>query len=235
MKAHAPPASNDLLSKYASWEISQRHSQPWLERADLAQRLVLGPGSLVFEEQTVHPFFYLIRSGYVQATMSRASGNPLLLEIFGPGTLFGEGAAFEGRPRFVTCRTITDCALDRFDPADMEREFARDPRLPVSLIRIMSAKQRVLASKVAGLSSTTPEVRLSDLLLRVARAEQSQRERLSPLSVHLTHEQIGAMTGLARVTVTRTLASLAREDLVRTVPGRVDILRAEALAAKLIA
>lgn len=211
------------MSTFASWEISQKHSRPWLDHPELATRIVLRAGATIFEEARAHPYFYLIRSGYVQATINRPRGDPLLLEIFGPGMIFGEGAAFDGSA-LVTCKVVADSALDRFDPAALGDVLSAHPELSLALVRIMSAKQRVLVMKVAGLSSTTPDVRICDLLARVAQMESAQREEASTPQVHLTHQQIGAMTGLARVTVTRTLAKLAREGIIRTFPGYVEVL-----------
>jgi CRP/FNR family cyclic AMP-dependent transcriptional regulator len=138
--------------------------------------------------------------------------------------IFGEGAAFDGSARLVTCKVVADSALDRFDPAALGDVLSAHPELSLALVRIMSAKQRVLAMKVAGLSSTKPDVRICDLLAQVAQMESAQREEASTPQVHLTHQQIAAMTGLARVTVTRTLAKLARDGIIRTVPGYVEIL-----------
>lgn len=220
------------MNIYASWEASRLYSDYWASRPDLGERIALLAGRVIFQEETRHRHFYLIRSGYVQVTISRASGNPLLLEIYGPGTIFGEGAAFEGAPRVVTTRTASDCALTRYDPDAMRAAFASDVELALSLLRLMSAKQRALANKVAGLSSSAPEARLCDLMLRVAHAEQQQRPGGHRLQVHLTHEQLAAMTGLSRVTVTRTLSRLAQQGLVDTLPGVVTLLQPAQMAGR---
>jgi CRP-like cAMP-binding protein len=211
------------MSTFSSLEISQRHSRPWLERPELGKRIVMRAGEIIFEQVCAHPYFYLIRSGYVQVTIDRPSGEPLLLEVFGPGVIFGEGAAFDGSVQLMTCKVVADCALDCFNPATLGDIISTYPELSLALIKIMSAKQRVLTMKVAGLSSN-PDVRVCDLLTRVAQSESTQRKEPSATQVHLTHKQIGAMTGLARVTVTRTLTRLAHKGLVRTSQGYVEIL-----------
>ncbi|WP_439588266.1 Crp/Fnr family transcriptional regulator [Hydrogenophaga sp.] len=221
------------MNTYASWEVSQAHARLWMAQTDIGTRVVLRQGKTIYEELIAHRYFYLIRSGYVQVTISRPNGSALLLEIYGPGTIFGEGSAFEGTPRPVTTTTVTDCALERYDPGELGEAFSRNPELPMSLIRLMSAKQRILASKVAGLSSSTPELRLCDLLLRVGHAEHLQRLQAPTLQVHLTHEQLASMSGLARVTVTRTLAKLSKHGLIRTQPACVEVLNPDQLRARL--
>jgi len=214
---------------YATWDGSLQCTRPWLEVQDLGEPMRLAAGSTLSEAQSVHGAFHLIRTGYISATMARANGAPLLLEIFGPGTLFGAGPAFERSPRFATTLAITDCTLDRFDAATVESAFAARPELAVALIRLMNVVQRSLARKLMRFTSSTPEERLLELLARVSRVAQSQNPRRERPQVHLTHDQLAAMTGLSRVTVTRTLKKLATQGLVLTQPGHVEVLRPELL------
>lgn len=218
------PLVSSPMSTFSKWEISQSYSRPWLVRPVLGKRIVMRAGEIIFEQAREHPYFYLIRSGYVQATIDRPGGEPHLLEIFGPGVIFGEGAAFDGSAQLVTCKVVADCALDCFNPATLGDALSTYPDLSLALIKFMSANQRVLAMKVAGLSSTTPYVRVCDLLNRLAQAESTQWKEPSAKQIHLTHKQIGAMIGLSRVTVTRTLTRLAHEGVVKTFPGYVEIL-----------
>jgi CRP-like cAMP-binding protein len=220
------------MTIYATWDGSLTCMRPWLDAGDLGERIVVSAGSTISEEQVVHGFFYLIRSGYVRATMTRANGVALLLEIFGPGTLFGVGSAFEAGPRFATTCAVTDCALDRFDAAAVAAAFGSRPALALALIGLMSATQRSLARKLMHLTSSTPQERVLELLARVSRVERLQHAQKGhggqPV-VHLTHDQLAAMTGLSRVTVTRTLKKLAAEGLVSTRPKHVEVLRPDVL------
>lgn len=187
---------------------------------------------MVFGEAQLHPFFYLLRSGFIQATTLRADGSRLLYEIYGPGTVFGEAGAFEGTIRAVTCTALSTCELARFEPGKFMLRLGNDPALLLSLIRIMSAKQRALVHRVAHLaSSVSAEHRLYSLLRRVADVERRQR-RGGKLHVHLTHKELASMTGLSRVTVTRTLSKLAEMGLVRTHAGFVELLDAPELARR---
>jgi CRP-like cAMP-binding protein len=220
------------MSIYATWDGSLQCTRPWLDAQDLGQRVRVAAGTTLNEAQSVHGFFYLIRTGYVRASMARANGMPLLLEIFGPGTLFGVGPAFERSPRFASSVAVTDCTLDRFDAARAEAAFAERPELAVALIRLMNVTQRTLAHKLMRFTSSTPEERLLELLARVSHVEQLQAPRPDRHQVHLTHDQLAAMTGLSRVTVTRTLKKLATQGLVATQPGHVEVLQPELLVRR---
>ncbi|VTU39001.1 Crp/Fnr family transcriptional regulator [Variovorax sp. PBL-E5] len=217
------------MSIYATWDGSLQCTRPWLDARGLGERVWVPAGTTLSEAQAVHGHFHLIRAGYISATMARANGAPLLLEILGPGTLFGAGPAFERSPRFATTFAITDCTLDCFDAATVESAFGTRPELAVALIRLMNVTQRSLARKLMRFTSSTPEERLLELLARVSRVEQLQNPRRGRPQVHLTHDQLAAMSGLSRVTVTRTLKKLATQGLVQTQPGHVEVLRPDLL------
>ncbi|MCJ0764232.1 Crp/Fnr family transcriptional regulator [Variovorax terrae] len=214
------------MSQFASWDASSALAAGWAAAAGPGAAMRAGAGALIYAQGDVDPRFYLIRSGFVQASIERPDGQPLLLEIFGPGTLFGEGAAFDGLRRYVTTTAVTECELGVYEAPAIQRRMAAEPALALELIRIMSAKQRTLAQKLAGVTAALPADRVCELLRRIARMPG---RGAGGCHVDLTHEEIGAMTGLSRVTVTRVLRQLAAQGLVVTGLRRIDIPPGSAL------
>ncbi len=220
------------MSQFASWDATSGLTAGWAGAAGPGATARVDAGSLLYAQGDTDTRFYLIRSGYVQAAISRPDGQPLLLEIFGPGTLFGEGAAFDGLARYVTTTAVTDCELGVYEAPAIAQRMAADPTLALGLIRIMSAKQRTLAQKLAGVTAAQPADRVSELLRRIARMQahtQGHGDIAPGCHIDLTHEEIGAMTGLSRVTVTRVLRQLAARGLLATGLRRIDIPAGSAL------
>lgn len=222
---------------YASWDASLTVSGPWLEAVHLGRIVRREGGQVLYAEGSNHDWFYLIRSGFVHTTLQRPNGTSLLLDIFGPGALFGEGSSFTGPVRSATATTITPVVLSQYHPKEIGAAFAQQPELAVSLIKLLGTKNRLLLNKLTRFTSSDPEERLVELLARVARTWRDDPypadvKDTTPTarSVHLTHEQIGAMTALSRVSVTRALKSLAEKGLVATGSKHVEILDREGLA-----
>lgn len=220
---------------YASWDASLTVSGPWLQAVELGTIVRREAGQVLYSEASNHEYFYLIRSGFVHTTLQRPSGSSLLLDIFGPGAIFGEGSAFTGPVRSATATTITPVVLSQYHPHQIAQAFTTQPELAVSLIRLLGTKNRLLLNKLTRFTSADPEERLAELLVRVA---QTWRDDPYPAgadstgharAVHLTHEQIGAMTALSRVSVTRALKALAQQGLISTGAGHVEILEREGL------
>ncbi|HEX2113154.1 MAG TPA: Crp/Fnr family transcriptional regulator, partial [Alphaproteobacteria bacterium] len=168
-------------------------------------------------------------SGQIKVSILRASGDETILEFMGRGALCGEGAAFDGLPRFSGATVWRDAELVEFDATQLREPFARDPDLALSLLRITALKQRVLAAKLAQAYAPSPEGRIADFLLRLGEIYAQPTPRGQQIQVYLTHDQIAAMTGTSRVTVTRTLTRLRKAGAIEVNDGRVCVRDRDAL------
>jgi len=218
------PASSQRPFSYASWDASVSLSAPWLEATDFGEVCRLVPGETLYAEGVAHPYFYLLRSGVVHSTIQRDNGFDFILEIFGPGAIFGEGPAFADQPRPTTVRTVTPAIVSRYLPLEATQEFKRNAELANSIIKLLGFKNRMVVSKLSNLANTRPIPRIIELLARLARLSSSQsNNQCGPCAVNLTHEQIASMTALTRVTVTRALKSLSHQGLIETRPRQIII------------
>lgn len=207
-------------SAYANWDASLTLSAPWIAATQLGGFISLEAGEVLAREGERHDYFYLLRSGFVHSTIQRSNGAEFLLEIFGPGAIFGEGPAFADLPRPTTTRTVAPSVLSRYLPSEITPQFAAMPELANSLVQLLGFKNHMVVAKLAGVASAAPQERVIDLLLRIARMESNgaleEAQESKKLHVDLTHEQIAAMTALSRVTVTRTLNLLSAQGLIET-------------------
>jgi CRP/FNR family cyclic AMP-dependent transcriptional regulator len=126
----------------------------------------------------------------------------------GPNALCGEGAAFDGLPRFSTAVAVEATEALEFDTSRLVSLMREDPEFALALLRLTSLKQRILALRLEHLVSNDPEERILELLSRLSKMFAVDHERGRKILTYLTHEQIASMTGTSRVTVTRTLGRL---------------------------
>lgn len=216
-------------SAYASWDAARALSAPWLQNTGVGTVQRWKAGEQLYAQGDHHDCFYLVRSGFVHTTVLRSNGTHLLLEIFGPGAIFGEASAFIDKPRYVTATAVTDVVLSRYSARDLQQLLAHSPALVLSLLQLLGLKHRILIDKLASFTSSNPETRLIDLFGRAALGQRHHPEAVQ----RLTHAQIAAMTGLSRVTVTRTLKLLAARGWVATRARGVEITDPEAFIALL--
>lgn len=212
-------------SNFAAWDAARAISRPWIENTAIGTVQRLHAGELLYAQGDLHACFYLVRSGFVHTTVLHPTGHQLLLEVFGPGAIFGEASAFIAAHRHVSATAVTPVVLSRYEAQEIRELMGHSPDLVMTLLQLLGHKHRLLIDKLSSFTSTTPSVRLMELLARAELLPHDSRTG----KLHLTHEQIGAMTGLSRVTVTRVLRSMVEKNWVATHKGSIEILDPHAL------
>jgi len=208
-----------------TWSIASPLIRTWREIAPAGRTITLPAGVQLYAQEEISRNFYLIEKGAIQATYYHPDGAVLVLEIMGPGSLFGEGSAFDMQPRQITAETLSQVRAVEFNADEVAQAMGSDPRIGLTLIRIMSSKQRSLIPKLAMTAKRSHEASLLNLLLRFV--------SYGELSIQLTHAQMAEIIGASRITVTRTLARLRRDGLVVLGNGVVTVVSRRRLADRL--
>jgi len=220
------PANFDKKSAAETWRLSEDSMEAW-RYFEAGRQLKYAPGDALYRQGEISTSFYLIISGKVEISMVREDGSYFMVEIMGPGALCGEGPAFDGLPRFSSAIAAQDTLVRRFDSKHLDEAFQETPKLALSLIRVLAAKQRIMSRRAQHLSAPAPEVRIGDLLLRLAETYGRRDQPRTPIPITLTHEQIATMTGTSRVTVTRWMTKMRKLGALEISGGTAYIKNAE--------
>lgn len=214
--------------------MSQTSQSTWWIEDDLFDALVAdeeiyrrrryAPGQEVYSQGEIDTRLYIVLSGLVRLSMLRSDGTEVILELMGPRTLCGEGPALDGLPRFSTGVAIEPSELLEFDAARMDQIAARHPRFAAALLRVTALKQRVLANRLEQFSSRDPETRILEMFQRLGKVFEHRQDDTGLAVPRLTHDQIAAMTGNTRVTVTRALGRLRDRGAITIVDGQIRLV-----------
>ena len=190
-----------------------------LREAGIGEKVRYEGGQILFSQGDLDLHFYILLSGKVHVSSLSADGRESTFNIMGPGSVIGEAAALTASLRFSAARAMEACVLLQLHASKLEDYIRQSPRFGVALIYVASLKQREAVERLHQVVFESPEQRILHLFERMANTQSANIEAVgtSSLRVHLTHEQIGNLTNLSRVTVTRTLQKLKRA-------GRVDLL-----------
>lgn len=202
-----------------TWRLDDAVAGPLIRAAPLGVRRSYAKGEHLYHQGETDSWFYFILRGRIQISAAREDGSEFILEVMGQWAVCGEGAAFDGKPRFTSAVALEPCEVIAFDAGTMTAAFREFPELAVALLHITSLKQRILGIRAQYLSAPRPESRIAELLRRLADLYGARDGNATVIGLSLTHEQIAAMTGTTRVTVTRVLKRL-REQGVIEVKGR---------------
>lgn len=202
-----------------TWRLDEELMTSIRGQFDAGRRRRFLKNEAVYEQGIVSSKFFYIEKGLVQVSIIRSDGTEMLLEFMGPHTIIGEGAAFDGLPRFSSAFAVEDTEVIEFDADRLGEVFRANPQFASALLRVTSLKQRILAIRLEHLVSREPDERIMELFRRLASMFGTEHEDGRVLVTKLTHEEIAAMTGTSRVTVTRTIQRLKDQRIIDTVDG----------------
>ncbi|WP_087724966.1 Crp/Fnr family transcriptional regulator [Pandoraea sp. PE-S2T-3] len=207
-----------------TWHLDDATADIWTQAAHLGHRKKYVKGTVIYRQGEQGFTFYFLLAGRVQVSIFQHDGAEFILEVMGPGSMFGESPAVEGDSRIATAITVEDAELIEFDIRAIFNAIPTRPELAVSLMRIIALKQRVLASRIQYLALPKPEMRIGELLARLADLYGEVHDGRTLISIALTHEQIAAMTGATRVTVTRALKRLTDLGVIELKQRRIWVI-----------
>lgn len=174
-------------------------------------------GRVLYRQDEVSDQVFVVISGRVGITMLRSDGQELLIDIVGVGALCGEGAAFDGLPRFSSASALEECETLAIPTVDFCKLMAGNAEFTRLVVGTIALKQRMLAMRLAQVAQASPEVRITELLSQIVTPD-------SPTIV-LTHQQIANLIGTSRITVTRAMQRLRRDGTVRCRRGNYELVR----------
>ncbi len=212
-----------------TWRLLEGKVGKALEKDPRATRVRYRRGEQVYEQGEKSKYMYVVLTGRVRVSMARADGFEFLLEIMGPGALMGEGPALDGEPRFASALATEESELLRFAVDDLPAAMEQNPELVRSLLSVTAAKQRNLANRLLALTMASPKSRIAEMLFRLSGSYGVKTGDQILIETRLSHEQIAALVGVTRVTVTRAMQDLTAAGIVKMDGSNIHILDTQRL------
>ena len=197
-----------------TWYMNAHAASVFMGAEHLGRRRQVDKGVTLYRQGDSGQSFYYVVSGRVQVEIFQQDGAEFILELMGAGALFGEGAALGGQRHISTATTLEPCVLIEFHYPELKKSFAQHVELATTLMEVVAVKQWVLGMRIQFLATPRPDLRIVELLTRLADLYGVQDRGGILIRTPLTHEQVAALTGTSRVTVTRTITKLKSEGVI---------------------
>ena len=162
--------------------------------------------------------FYYLKSGKVRIYFSSPEGDEKTLANVEDGCILGEAAFFDGMPRVSSAVALSECRIIPVNEKILTARFRTDPSFAMTLLNLQARSIRMLSSQVSSITFLQANCRIARLLIQVREPIGDER-----YSVHLTHEEIGNIVGVSRVTVSKILNSMRNSGIIRTEYRRIII------------
>jgi CRP/FNR family transcriptional regulator len=177
---------------------------------------------VVFHEGEEPQALFVVWRGSVKVFKLASSGREQILEIEEAGRSVAELPLMDGDPYPASCAAIEDTVILTVPARDFHRLLEEHPALTRAVIASLAQRMRRMVTLVEEISLKAVRERLADLLIDLA--GEGERVELS-----WTHQEIAARIGTVREIVSRTLARMGQEGVIRQEGRTVTLLDREGL------
>ncbi|HEY7230906.1 MAG TPA: Crp/Fnr family transcriptional regulator [Pseudolabrys sp.] len=206
------PQSTDLLT-----DLPDRLSTALLANA---KPVKLAADELLFLAGDPGDGCYRLDDGLLKVSMVSPKGAERILAILGPGSIVGDMAMVDGRPRSASVSALRDCKLRFISRSSFEAVAAKNPEVYKHLLNLVATRLRDTDQVVAAGTFLPVKGRVARALLDLAKAFGNDvgggrvviRQKLS-------QSDVAAMAGIARENVSRILNEWMRSKLVTRLSG----------------
>lgn len=191
--------------------------------ADAMIRRDYRPGQFIFFEGDPSTGIWFILKGRVRIIKQSLNGRVQGLCLINRNRCFGSCPLFDDDTNPASAQALDDVTLAILPRDTLYQMIDNDPGLTEALLQVYSQRLSHLARLSEGLGRWSTDVRINDCLLAYA-------EAAAPYPVvRLTHEKLAALAGTVREVVTRHLARLEAEAVIRVEAGHIVLLNVDAI------
>ncbi len=195
------------------------------ELASLVREQKFRKGQILFSEGMPAEGMHVLISGKIKIFKLSLDGKEQILHIFGPGEVFGEVPVFAGG-RYPAHAEAIEPSRSLFLPRDaLITLIQKEPSLALSMLGVLSRRLRLFTHLIEDLSLKEVPGRLAAYLLYLSgRNTHSNR-----FDLDITKSQLAALLGTIPETLSRILAKMSQQDLIRVEGRRITILDRDGL------
>ena len=160
-------------------------------------------------------------SGTVKISISSPDGRNAILNLIGPGEIFGEVAVLDGHARTADAIANSNCEIFVIDRREFLPFVKSQPALAMKLIELLCARLRWTSDQVEEVILRDLPGRLASALLRLTeRHKAAQDSRI----ITVTQQEISEMVGMSRESINKQLRAWAARNWVRLEHGAIVVL-----------
>jgi CRP/FNR family transcriptional regulator len=185
----------------------------------------------VFMEGDPALWLCIVRSGHVKILRQARTGREVVLELLGPGEVFGGVAVIERRAYPASAQATEPTVVMKL-PADAIVALAeRYPSIIRAMALMIGQRLRAAHDSVRSLAVDPVEARLAAALLRLVEREGKRQPGGIALPFHLTRQSLADMAGTTVETAIRVVSRWMRDGVVVDADGRLVLRDPEVLRA----
>jgi CRP-like cAMP-binding protein len=189
-------------------------------------------GEVIFLEGDQGTALCLIAEGRIRIQLTGTDGREVVINVYGPGEIFGEFAVLDGEPRSADAIAQEASRVYWLQRDDFEAFLNNHPRAAMTMLASLSRRLRHTTRVVQDATFRDVPARLARVLLDLAARNGQAVEPGIRIESRLTQGELAAMVGASRETVNRALRGFEQRGLIRWEANRILIAQPEQLRAR---
>ncbi|MGH7006475.1 MAG: Crp/Fnr family transcriptional regulator, partial [Alphaproteobacteria bacterium] len=183
-------------------------------------------GRTIFRKGSAGRSLMAVLQGAVKICTVSRSGREAVLNVIGPGYVFGEIAVLDGGPRTADAIAGSDCEILVLDRRDLVPVMRASPDFAQRLLEILCGRLRRTSEQLEDVFFLDLAGRLAKTLLgpRAGGANGGDETAMS-----MTQRELGEMIGTSRESINKQLHKWQREGIVRIAKGKIEVRRRDRL------
>ncbi|MEQ1947944.1 MAG: Crp/Fnr family transcriptional regulator [Bryobacteraceae bacterium] len=191
------------------------------------------PAEMLFSEGEPCTGLHLVATGRVRIFKSSPNGREQVLAVEGPGASVAELPVFDGGGYPASVSAVEETKVLFISRQDFRDVCLEHPEVALKVLQVVGGRLRRLVGIIEELSFTTVRHRLISWLLREARSVGRESEEGLVLTLAASHQEIASQIGTVRELVSRNMARLQAQSLIRARGSEITILDQAGLEAEL--
>jgi CRP-like cAMP-binding protein len=217
--------SNDFL-KYVP--IFSELNDATIEKiSKIGIRKTFKKDSVVLYEHETGSALFVIVEGKVKISRVSDDGREVILTILNDSDFFGEMAILDGLSRSANVTAMEDSELFIIQRNDFIALLQTHPEISIALLKELTQRMRAADLKIKSLSLKDAEGKVATVILQLADDLGKIKNGTVEIEKLPLQHDLANMAGTSRETISRTLHSLVKKELIELKGSKLKIINYE--------
>jgi CRP/FNR family transcriptional regulator, cyclic AMP receptor protein len=217
--------SNDFL-KYVPI-FSELNDTTIEQISKIGIRKTFKKDSVVLYEHETGSALFVIVEGKVKISRVSDDGREVILTILNDSDFFGEMAILDGLSRSANVTAMEDSELFIIQRNDFIALLHTHPEISIALLKELTQRMRAADLKIKSLSLKDAEGKVATVILQLADDLGKIKNGTVEIEKLPLQHDLANMAGTSRETISRTLHSLVKKELIELKGSKLKIINYE--------
>ena len=172
---------------------------------------------------------FFVKQGHVMILKQAASGKNLIVKVVTPGEFCGEAGVFNNIPYIASAQALVDTVVYMISRKHILSLIKAHPEVVFELIGMSARKIMEAFSMIYGLGNRDLEQRIAFTLLKLVEIIGEKKAGYIELNIPISRQRLAEMVSSTAESVSRIMAELKREGVLKSVNKKIVILDYEKL------